>query len=49
MNFDLSTAADKVQAKREHLEEWERGVERPSIPQARRYASVPGLQVRTPS
>ena len=40
MNFDLDTAATKAQVKRERLEEWEQAVGHPSIPQARRLATV---------
>lgn len=40
MNYDLSTAAKRAQVKPERLDEWERGVGRPSIPQARRLAAV---------
>ncbi len=40
MNFDLDTAAAKAQVKRDRLVEWEAGVGHPSIPQARRLASL---------
>lgn len=40
MNYDLDTAAARANVKRDRLDEWERGVGHPSIPQARRLAAL---------